>query len=212
MAHWLFSVILIINAFCMTMENLIGRTSYRFEVYSVDKCPTNKSEFEEAAIRMNCSRDDKRYLCAPNRNLSNLIEFCTDVRRSLFGPDNCVRLEGTGYLNHYNCKEFSSGCPSMAYFDTEIYKYPACLFINTDLNCFTADINCKERLCNTSTPGMCLNNPKSENSTSKTKTKKSETEKSMKKVIISVVCVLVTIMLWIIGIVLYKKLGKKGNF
>lgn len=64
----------------------IGSTSYRFEVYSVDKCPTNKSEFEEAAIRMNCSQDDKRYLCAPNRNLSNLIEFCTDVRRSLFGP------------------------------------------------------------------------------------------------------------------------------
>lgn len=68
------------------------------------------------------------------------------------------------------------------------------------------------RRCNTSTPGMCLNNPKSENSTSKTKTKKSETEKSMKKVTISVVCVLVTIMLWIIGMVLYKTLGKKGNF
>lgn len=63
----------------------IVRNSYRFEVYTVDKCPMNRIEFEEAKMKINCSQDT-RYLCAPDRNLSSLIEFCTDVRRSLFGP------------------------------------------------------------------------------------------------------------------------------
>lgn len=148
MAHWLFSVLLIVNAFCMAIGNPIASTSYRFEVYPVNKCPINESDFEEAAIRMNCSQNT-RYLCAPDRNLSSLIEFCTDVRRSLYGPDNCVRLEGRGYLNHFNCVGFSSGCPSTHYNDDEIYRYPACLSINRDLNCFIADTNCRERSTNT---------------------------------------------------------------
>ncbi|XP_052682874.1 uncharacterized protein LOC128163341 [Crassostrea angulata] len=140
----LLQVFLIFNAFGQPTDASNARTSYRFEVYPVDKCPMNISEFEEAAIRMNCPRDT-RYLCAPDRNLSNLIEFCTDIKRSLLGPDKCVRLEGTGYLNHYDCSEFSSGCPSTAYYDDAIYKYPACLSISRNLNCFVADTNCTKR-------------------------------------------------------------------
>lgn len=144
MVSALVQVFLIFNVLGKSTNASIAGTSYRFEVHAVDKCPMNKSEFEEAALRMNCSRDT-RYLCAPDRNLSNLIEFCTDIKRSLFGPEKCVRLEGTGYLNHYDCGEFSSGCPSMAYNDDAIYKYPACLSINRNLNCFVADTNCQKR-------------------------------------------------------------------
>lgn len=37
--------------------------------------------------------------------------------------DNCVRLEGTGDLNHYNCLErFITGCPNTSYTDDNIYE------------------------------------------------------------------------------------------
>lgn len=40
-----------------------------------------------------------------------------------FWTGNCVRLEGTGGLNHYNCVDtFISGCPTSSYTDDNIYK------------------------------------------------------------------------------------------
>lgn len=56
---------------------------YRFDVYPVDTCPMNATEFEKAARRRNCT-EKSRYLCAPDKYLSNLIEFCTDRKLSLF--------------------------------------------------------------------------------------------------------------------------------
>lgn len=47
----------------------------------------NASEFKKAARTRNCTGND-RYLCAPDRNLSSLIEFCTDTKRSLFEKGN----------------------------------------------------------------------------------------------------------------------------
>lgn len=39
-----------------------------------------------------------------------------------FLSDNCIKLDGTGYLNHYKCADkFISGCPTMPYIDEEIY-------------------------------------------------------------------------------------------
>lgn len=36
---------------------------------------------------------------------------------------NCVRLEGTGDLNHYSCVDrFTSGCPTEPYQDDKIFK------------------------------------------------------------------------------------------
>ena len=57
------------------------QVGYRFKVNPVNECPWNRSVFETAAEKMNCSG---RYLCAPNKDLTNLIEFCTDRRRALF--------------------------------------------------------------------------------------------------------------------------------
>lgn len=50
----------------------------------VDKCPRNATEFEEASKQKNCT-GHTRYLCAPNKYLSSLIEFCTDRKKSLYG-------------------------------------------------------------------------------------------------------------------------------
>nr|XP_022297443.1 uncharacterized protein LOC111106871 isoform X2 [Crassostrea virginica] len=115
------------------------RHGYRFDVYPVNECPMNKTAFDRAAIKMNCTG---RYLCAPNKDLTNLIEFCTDQNPALYGKGNCVRLEGTGNLNHYNCSKFDKGCPHEPYVDEEIYKYPACLRINTFFQCFVSEKGC----------------------------------------------------------------------
>lgn len=53
----------------------------------VERCPMNASDFKKAARTRNCTGND-RYLCAPDRNLSSLIEFCTDTKRSLFEKGN----------------------------------------------------------------------------------------------------------------------------
>lgn len=42
----------------------------------------NDTEFEKAARRRNCT-GKTRYLCAPDTNLTSLIEFCTDRHKSL---------------------------------------------------------------------------------------------------------------------------------
>lgn len=119
--------------------------TYRFKVYPVDKCPTNAIEFKAAANRRNCT-GHSRYLCAPDKYLSSLVEFCTDIRRSLFEKGNCLRLEGSGDLNHYRCVDsFKTGCPTEPYFDEDIHRYPACLDINVDDKCFVADKHCPER-------------------------------------------------------------------
>nr|XP_034322048.1 uncharacterized protein LOC109619131 isoform X2 [Crassostrea gigas] len=118
---------------------------YRFSVYPVNKCPGSKTEFQRASQRMNCTKD-LRYLCAPNKYLSSLIEFCTNRKRSLYGKGNCVVLEGEGDLDHYRCVEkFNRSCPSTPYYDEEIYKYPACLKIDKELRCFIAENGCNKR-------------------------------------------------------------------
>lgn len=139
----LLRLFLVICTLKSTAENPIP--TYRFKVYTVVKCPMTSKEFEIAAKRMNCT-GHSRYLCAPDKYLSNLIEFCTDTRRSLFKEGNCLRLEGTGGLNHYRCVDnFTTGCPTKPYYDEEIYKYPACLEINVDDKCFVAEKHCPER-------------------------------------------------------------------
>ncbi|XP_061186867.1 uncharacterized protein LOC133194994 [Saccostrea echinata] len=121
---------------------------YRFEVYPVNKCPMNRNEFSRASAKRKCL-NETRFLCAPNNNLSSLIEFCTDAKKSRFQEGNCVRLEGTGDLNHYNCEErFLYGCPNVSYIDEEIYNYPACLMINQKDHCFSAENQCPNSTAN----------------------------------------------------------------
>lgn len=127
----------------------------------MDECPNDRTEFETAAKRRNCTRNT-RYLCAPDKYLTSLIEFCTDQTRSLYEKDNCIKLDGTGYLNHYKCADkFISGCPTMPYTDEDIYDYPACISINKDRRCFVAEKDCHER--HSATTAGNGNRPRREN-------------------------------------------------
>lgn len=36
--------------------------------------------------------------------------------------DNCLVLRGDGHLNEYDCRNFLSGCPSVDYKSSKLYK------------------------------------------------------------------------------------------
>ncbi|XP_062587461.1 uncharacterized protein LOC134249126 [Saccostrea cucullata] len=113
-------------------------------LWPVDSCPGNQSEVEAATLRLNCS--DVResinvYHCLPLSNLSDLVEFCYDGRSGLVEAGNCMVLYRET-LNNYQCGHFKNGCPNAYYFPKNMYKYPACLKINTQNNCYIADPSC----------------------------------------------------------------------
>lgn len=50
---------------------------------------------------------------------------------------NCLKLDGIGNLNYYNCEErFVSGCLMELYIDDEIYKCMFFLFLKCFKNIF----------------------------------------------------------------------------
>lgn len=200
------SVLSGISSFGMVTSTHLNYT-YRFDVYTLENCPKNAHEFETAAKRKNCT-ENSRYLCAPDKYLSNLIEFCTDRPVSLFKNGYCVRLEGTGDLNHYRCEDkFQRGCPTEPYTDEEIYKYPACLEINIGFHCFAADKDCPERL-----DKYVSNNSKKEESINTTNTEKSDGSiKSHGAIVICVVyALMMTTVTGIIAFFVIRQRNKKN--
>lgn len=89
---------------------LLFKMNYRFKVDPVDVCPMNKTEFETAAKRMNCT-GRSRYLCAPNSDLTNLIEFCAEKTRSLFPKGTYILSKQTKTkTNNFLTEQMSAIC------------------------------------------------------------------------------------------------------
>lgn len=110
--------------------------------------------------------------------------------------DNCVKLEGTGDLDHYNCKErFNSSCPKTPYYDEDIYKNPACLTINVDKRCFVAEKDCPER------KEVCGNQP----------TEDSNATADIIIYVFAVVVVVLAVMMTIYLKKVFKKREKRGG-
>nr|XP_022300197.1 uncharacterized protein LOC111108529 [Crassostrea virginica] len=124
-------------------KSFIMASDYDFEVYPVDKCPMSKEEWDKRSHQLQCNQTHG-YHCVPNKHLTSLIEFCSPQGvRIPFEPGNCVELAARGILNQVPCKTtFFCGCPDGFFFGLEIYKYPKCLAINTELRCFDADVKC----------------------------------------------------------------------
>lgn len=51
----------------------------KFAVYSTKLCPRNQMEWNERSSAINCT-DDNGYLCLPNDDLTELLEFCYKYR------------------------------------------------------------------------------------------------------------------------------------
>ncbi|XP_061186224.1 ankyrin-2-like [Saccostrea echinata] len=119
--------------------------SSMFNKANAVSCPRSWDEYLEAASKL-CPQIDGEYnyICVPNENKTELVQFC--FRSGKFPAwqlaEHCPYLHSTGNMNSENCTSFSYGCPRKHYMTREIYKYPACLEINTERGCYIADSNC----------------------------------------------------------------------
>eukprot|EP00105_Crassostrea_gigas_P012007 XP_011427870.1 PREDICTED: uncharacterized protein LOC105328615 [Crassostrea gigas] len=113
---------------------------YDFPVYSTESCPRNQSEWNKRSSAINCTNDNG-YMCIPNDDRTQLLEFCYIYPRILITKETCLYMyKSFSRVNAYNCSNFMSGCPSSVYFSSEIFKYPSCFLIGN--GCFRAEPTC----------------------------------------------------------------------
>ncbi|XP_056015748.1 uncharacterized protein LOC125673557 isoform X1 [Ostrea edulis] len=113
----------------------------------VESCPGNSTGFAEASSRLNCSRDqygNDQYICVPNVNKTALVEFCYGGIMGIRQRGNCLEVSERELFKR-NCTGFVDGCPETHIRIGTIYKYPACLRINTDYKCYLADPSCPNK-------------------------------------------------------------------
>lgn len=53
---------------------------YKFQVIITEMCPKNQTEWSERSSKLNCTIDNA-YMCFPNENFTELLEFCYMDRR-----------------------------------------------------------------------------------------------------------------------------------
>lgn len=51
-----------------------------FPVYSTKFCPRNQREWNKRSSDINCTKNNG-YMCLPNKELTELLEFCYKERR-----------------------------------------------------------------------------------------------------------------------------------
>eukprot|EP00105_Crassostrea_gigas_P019120 XP_011437487.1 PREDICTED: uncharacterized protein LOC105335356 [Crassostrea gigas] len=142
-----------ILVFLEIVQNCCARTTttaYMNRKNKVDMCPQNKTEWQEASRRLNCSDDAKspfnRYHCLPVYDLTTLMEFCYNQTRPQVVKGTCmIYVQGINSLNGYKCTAFDDGCPDMFYHSDESYKFPACLGIDPIGRCYVAESSCRSK-------------------------------------------------------------------
>lgn len=94
---------------------------YTFPVYSSEFCPRNKSDWEQRSSAINCT-EKNGYMCLPNENFTELLEFCYIYPRLVISKDLCLFLvKRYSRVDSYNCSRFSHGCPTSTYFSSKIF-------------------------------------------------------------------------------------------
>lgn len=110
----------------------------------VDRCPKIEQDVIQASKRLGCGNDiygNNQYLCLPNRNKTSLVEFCYQGSMGIIEKGKCLEFS-EGELIRHSCNHFLYGCPEAHFFDYDIYKYPACQNISTELQCYVLDPSC----------------------------------------------------------------------
>lgn len=127
--EWVFAVFFCAIFFIIaSLNECESLDSYKFPVYTTKLCPQNQKEWKNRSSILNCSGSS--YMCFPNEDLTELLEFCYGTNRTHITPRTCMYLHGRySVLNGYNCSGFTYGCPSSSYFSDEVYKYHSCLAI-----------------------------------------------------------------------------------
>ncbi|XP_052704777.1 uncharacterized protein LOC128180682 [Crassostrea angulata] len=139
--------IMFVGIICSTLLQLLDSRKldgYAFPVYSTEFCPRNRSEWEQRSSAISCT-DNNGYMCLPNENRTELLEFCYLYRQILIENDLCLFLiKRYSRVDAHNCRNFRYGCPDSTYFSSEIFKYPSCSQIEN--GCFLADSTCKSHI------------------------------------------------------------------
>lgn len=113
----------------------------------VTLCPKNQTEVNEASMKLGCDNDkygNSQYMCLPKKDKTSLVELCFDGVMGIRNKGICLEVDKEDLINH-SCNSFSYGCPDTHFFDYEIYKYPACQDINTELRCYVSDPICSPK-------------------------------------------------------------------
>ncbi|XP_052710878.1 ankyrin-1-like [Crassostrea angulata] len=113
---------------------------YKFMLYTTESCPRNQTEWSERSSAINCT-EGNGYLCLPNEDLTELLEFCYFDHRILIAKGLCMFLrKRDSYIDDYSCRNFVEGCPNSTYRINEAYKYRSCVSIGN--GCFLDDPTC----------------------------------------------------------------------
>ncbi|XP_061193693.1 uncharacterized protein LOC133201921 [Saccostrea echinata] len=116
---------------------------YIFPVYTTTSCPRSQSEWRNRSSTLNCTKSNG-YMCIPNENITELLEFCYRFRRIPIDKSICLILRrSTSLVEAHSCSQFINGCPDKLYWSNEIFKYPSCLSIGN--TCFLAEPSCHEQ-------------------------------------------------------------------
>lgn len=122
---------------------------YKFPVYSTSFCPRSKTEWENRSNAINCTARSG-YMCMPNENLTELLEFCYTEPGLWILKGYCFYLvKRVSKVNTYDCSQFSYGCHNYSFLSTRIYEHPACIAIGN--GCFLAEPFCESTLTTSNT-------------------------------------------------------------
>lgn len=118
--------------------------SYNYPVYKTDSCPGNQTEWNKRSSVLNCTKHNG-YMCLPNRDKTELLEFCYIKPKQTIPKGTCLYLDKSSSLvDDFNCETFLHGCPNDDYQSVDIYKYPSCTSIGN--GCFLAEPSCNRGL------------------------------------------------------------------
>lgn len=114
---------------------------YKFPVYSTKQCPRNQTEWNERSSAINCT-EGNGYVCLPNENITELLEFCYIYPFILIEEGICLYLNKRySAVDSYRCTGFLSGCPNASFVSNDLFKNPKCTSIGN--GCFLAEPACQ---------------------------------------------------------------------
>nr|XP_034321896.1 uncharacterized protein LOC105338389 isoform X2 [Crassostrea gigas] len=117
-------------------------TGYAFPVYTTDMCPRDETEWVKRSSAINCTKNNS-YICIPNENRTELLEFCYIYQTTWISKGVCLYLiKRYSRVDSYKCNKFEYGCPAKEYKATQLIHYQSCISIGN--GCFLAEPLCKK--------------------------------------------------------------------
>lgn len=136
----IFGLILILSS-CFLLHECKKLNGYKFPVYSIKFCPRNQKEWNQRSSAINCT-ENNGYLCLPNENFTELLEFCYQYPFILIQEDICLYLSKRySAVYSHDCTGFRYGCPNSSYASYKLFEKHHCTSIGN--GCFLAEPSCQ---------------------------------------------------------------------